>query len=347
MNRTNRPENLNSSNAKPLTGFDNARMLLSDNKGAVTAIGIVAVFLALYRVGSGIPIGSFQVTILSNGGLPLSFATLGLAFVVISGGIDLSIGSIVSLTNVIATSLLTGKYPHDLGIIAILLLVGFITGLINGLFVAVVRVPSFIVTLAALFIWSGCSLLILEQPGGFIPDNFASVFSGHVGTTPVPMALVWLLAVLVGLYFLRRTKFYTDIFAIGSSEEAAFRSGVRVSVVKSLVYAVAGLCYAISGIFLSAQTTGGDPNIGNSYLLVTFAALVVGGTPFGGGRGTFVGALFGGYIMSLIDNLLLSFNVSSFAIDVVRGLIVILAVSMSSAGPEITALWRRLIVRRS
>lgn len=330
-----------------VTVFGNVWRLIGDNRGAATSFAIVVLFLVLYRVGSGIPLEEFQITMLSNGGLPLSFATLGLAFVVISGGIDLSIGSIVSLTNVIAASLLTGNYPHDFIVIILLLLVGFVAGLINGLFVALVGLPPFIVTLAALFIWSGCSLLILEQPGGFIPDNFATVFSGQVGASSVPWALVWLALVLIGLTLLSRTKFCAYIFAIGSSEDSAFRSGVRVRVVKLLVYAIAGMCYATAGIFLSAQTTGGDANIGNAYLLVTFAALVVGGTPFGGGKGSFVGAMFGGYIMSLIDNLLLSFNVSSFAIDVVRGVIVILVVSMSATGEEIASAFRKLTSRRS
>lgn len=329
------------------TVFGNVWRLIDDNRGAATSFAIVVLFLVLYRVGSGIPLEEFQITMLSNGGLPLSFATLGLAFVVISGGIDLSIGSIVSLTNVIAASLLTGSYPHDLFVIVLLLLVGFAAGLINGLFVAFAGLPPFIVTLAALFIWSGCSLLILEQPGGYIPDNFATVFSGQVGASSLPWALVWLALVLIGLTLLGRTKFCAHIFAIGSSEELAFKSGVRVGIVKVLVYAIAGMCYATAGIFLSAQTTGGDANIGNAYLLVTFAALVVGGTPFGGGKGSFVGAMFGGYIMSLIDNLLLSFNVSSFAIDVVRGVIVILVVSMSATGEEIASAFRKLTSRRS
>lgn len=329
------------------TGLRLLRRWVADNREALTALAIIVVFLALYRIGGGVPFGSFQITMLSNGGLPLAFATLGLAFVVISGGIDLSIGSIVSLTNVIAASLLTGNYPHDLLIIVLLLAVGFVAGLINGAFVAFLKVPPFIVTLAALFVWSGCSLLILEQPGGYIPDNFATLFSGNVGASPVPWALVWLAIVLIGLGFLRRTQFYAHIFAVGSSEEAAFKSGVRVSLVKMLVYGVAGLCYAMAGIILSAKTTGGDANIGNPFLLVTFAALVVGGTPFTGGRGSLVGALLGGYIMSLIDNLLLSFNVSSFAIDVVRGVIVIVVVSLSSAGKEITSVMRKWTMWRA
>ena len=299
---------------------------VSHNKGITISIVILTVMLIIYTWNSNFSLSFFQVKNLLNGGMALSLATIGETLSVLSGGLDLSVGAVVSMTNVLAATMLTGVYPADIGVIFFLLLLGGIAGGINGFLIFFVRLPSFIVTLASMFIIGGLNLLILPQPGGFIPDNFADTLSGTLAGR-IPMAGLWLVLVALAVIVFQKTKLYDDIRAIGSDDERAYLSGINIKLVGLIAYALGGVFYALAGLFISACATGGDPRIGEPFLLLAFAAVVLGGTPFGGGRGKLLGGIFGAYILTTLDSIMLSLRITSFMTEIVRGVILIIAVA--------------------
>jgi ribose transport system permease protein len=294
------------------------------NSGALVSGVLLVVLLAIYQVQAGKILSPIQIQILLNGALALVWAALGLTFVVVAGGFDLSIGSLMSLANVLAATFLAGTATDPLVVVAILV-IGGLAGLLNGFLIAVVRIQSIIVTLAAMFIWSGVALLIMPQPAGNIPGYFSDVVGGTLAGG-IPVALVWLVAILLAIAFFRQSSAWSVLFAVGGDEVSARRSGVRVTRARLLAYAAAGVCYALAGLFLSAQSTGGDANIGNPFLLTTFAAVILGGTQLGGGRGTFLGSIFGAFVVATLGSVLLSLGVTSYWTDVFQGTVLILAV---------------------
>ncbi len=308
------------------------RLFIKHNQGVIISSTAVLILLVIYMLKSGRLLTPFQAKVMVNGGMALAFASVGVSIVVITGGFDASVGSIIGLVNVLAATTLLGTFPHDIFILLGLLLVGVCAGLLNGLLVAVGRIQSIIVTLAMMFVWTGVSLLILNKPGGFIPTWFAKFFEGTI-FDKFPIAVLWLILLFIVLSIFRHTHLFTTIYAIGSDEQSALRSGINVVGTKVIAFSLAGLCYAISGLFLSAQTTSGDPNIGDPFLLTAFTAVVVGGTQFGGGRGSLIGSIFGAYIVTLLDSVLLSMGVTSYYTDIVQGSLLVLAVAVGTVIP--------------
>jgi ribose transport system permease protein len=296
---------------------------VSRNQGAIIAGVILFVLLVVYQAQAGKILSPIQIRILLNGALALVWASIGLTFVVVAGGFDLSVGSLMSLANVLAATLLAGTVG-DPFVIAAILVVGGLAGLANGVLIAVVRIQSIIVTLSAMFIWSGVALLIMPQPGGVIPGYLSDLTGGSLGS--IPVAVIWVAAIAGAIAVFRQSSAWNVLFSLGGDEVGARRSGVRVTRSKLLAYTAAGVCYAIAGLFLSAQSTGGDANIGNPFLLTAFAAVVLGGTPLGGGRGTFVGTVLGALVVATLGSVLLSLGVTSYWTDVVQGAVLILAV---------------------
>lgn len=293
------------------------------NQGALIAALILVALLLVYQFQAGRVLSVVQIRILLNGALALVWAALGLTFVVVAGGFDLSVGSVMSIANVLAATLLAGT-AADPAIAVAILAVGALAGFANGFLIAVVRIQSIIVTLATMFIWSGVALLLMPQPGGSIPRWLADATGGSAGGFPV--SAVWLVAILAAIALLRQTSAWSVLFAIGGDEVGSRRSGVRVTRAKLAAYTAAGACYAAAGLFLSAQTTGGDANIGTPFLLTAFAAVILGGTPLGGGRGTFVGSVIGALVVAMLGSVLLSLGVTSYWTDVVQGAVLIAAV---------------------
>lgn len=311
--------------ARPRTSGGLGRFV-ARNQGALVSGVLLVVLLAIYQAQAGKILSPIQIRILLNGALALVWAALGLTFVVVAGGFDLSIGSLMSLANVLAATLLAGTATDPLVVVAILAL-GGLTGLANGLLIAVARIQSIIVTLAAMFIWYGVALLIMPQPGGVIPGYLSDLVGGTLDGG-IPIALVWLVAILFAIAVFRQSSAWSVLFAMGGDEVSARRSGVRVTRARLLAYVAAGVCYALAGLFLSAQSTGGDANIGSPFLVTTFAAVVLGGTPLGGGHGTFLGSIFGAFVVATLGSVLLSLGITSYWTDVVQGTVLILAVAV-------------------
>jgi ribose transport system ATP-binding protein len=271
---------------------------------------------------------SFDAQSLAMAALPLACAAAAQAIVVISGGIDLSIGSVMAVANVLAARTMNeASFGESLWLALAILAAGAAIGAVNGLLVIVSRVPDVIVTLTSGFIWGGVALLILEKPGGGAPLEFANLGTGSLITEWLSNSLV-LLVVSVALVWIpvRMSRTGLRIYATGSDKIAAFRSGVNVEVARLMAYVLGGLFSAIGGLGLTMTTGIGSPHAGVLYTLSGLAAVVIGGVSLTGGRGGVVGPVIAAFVLTLIPADLIFLNIDPNFGQVIQGTLIVLVV---------------------
>lgn len=250
----------------------------------------------------------------------------GMTYVIISDGIDLSVGSTIALAGVLAANFAhPDQYPLLLPI-AVALGVGILVGLINGVIIAYTGIPAFIVTLGMCQIARGAAFIYTD---GFsvidLSESFKFVGQGTLLGIPFPVYLL-LFCGIVAYICLHRTKFGRHIYAVGGNEGAARVSGINVRKTRILVYTICGLCAGIVSLILTARTNSANPNAADGYELDAIAAAVIGGTSMSGGKGLILGTITGALIIGIMNNGLDLFNISSYAQQVVKGAIIIGAV---------------------
>jgi ribose transport system permease protein len=295
--------------------------------GLIGLLAALLVFTKLIQPSYGV--GGIQGLAISV--LPLALAAVAQAIVVISGGIDLSIGAMMALTSVTAAVLMDDQ-PEAFGIVAVLLVLalGLVLGGVNGLLVVVTRVPDIVVTLAMSFVWAGCALLVLQRPGGGSADWLNDLVTGPFLNEWIPRAAIVLLLVVGAIWLpLRRSRLGLSFYAIGSDRLAAFRSGVPVSRTRFLAYVVMGLFAALGGLSLTANTGIGTP-VPGPYTLLSVAAIVLGGVSLAGGRGGVFGPIVAVVILQLVRTDLTFLNVNTNLATVLQGLILIGVVAVGS-----------------
>jgi ribose/xylose/arabinose/galactoside ABC-type transport system permease subunit len=255
---------------------------------------------------------------------PLALISIGQTFVIINGGIDLTVGALMALTSVCAAlaMLAWGFVP---GVVAGLAL-GTAVGAVNGVLVARTPIPPFIVTLGALSMARGAAFTISGgQPISGLPTPLLWLGSGAIGPVPVPAAVA-LAVFLIFHIVLTRTRFGLYTVAIGGNEEATRLSGVPTGWYKGMAYVVSGVLAATAGLILTARTFSGQPTIGESQELYAIASVVIGGTRLGGGEGSLARTFLGVLVIAILGNGLNLLNVSSFIQMILIGLIIVLAV---------------------
>jgi len=322
--------------AEPSLG-DALTLRLRRNAWTIGLFVLLGVMLLLTRVIQP-DYGGAGVDALARAALPVAFAAVAQAVVVIAGGIDLSVGSMMALTNVAAATMMAGA-SEEFGVVAVVatLLLGTLLGLANGVLVVVTRVPDIVVTLAMSFVWAGVALLVMNTPGGGAADWLKTLPNGGLFTDWLPKGLVVLL-VAVGLVWLplRRSRAGLAIYAVGSDQLAAFRSGVGIARTKVLAYALTGLFCGMGGLALSMSTGIGTPTPG-PYTLLSVAAIVLGGVSLAGGRGGLLGCIVAVYVLRLVRTDLTFLRVDPNYTTVVEGLIMVVVVMVGA----IMALRRR------
>jgi len=264
---------------------------------------------------------------------PLVLAALAQTFVILTGGIDLSIGSIISLTNVVSASLFClNKLEYITMVLFIVPLLGLATGLINGFIITKGEFSPLIVTLATGAIWQGVALIIMPIPGGEVDLSISRTLTGKIfNLIPFPL-LIFLFFIFISYFILKKTEFGRSIYALGGNETIAYESGIACKKIKFMAYGVSGVLGAFTGIFLSAWIFSGDPLVGSPYILNSIAVAVIGGTSLSGGKGGVLGIIGGAYIFLLISNILNLWGISTFYQYVVKGLIIIFALIISAGG---------------
>ncbi|HVH02612.1 MAG TPA: ABC transporter permease [Amaricoccus sp.] len=292
-------------------------------------LGLLALFLGLLvatrAIQPGYGAGDFGS--LARAVLPYAFAVAAQTVVVIAGGIDLSVASMMALTSVTAARAMQGASDETaLLVVVLVLLLGFGLGALNGLLIVLTRVPDIVVTLAMLFVYQGAALIVLPSPGGAAAGWLKALIAGDVGVAWLPRALVVLAVCLAAVWIpLRRSRLGLSIYAIGSSELAAFRSGVPVARTRIAAYAIAGLFAALGGLSLTASTGIGAP-IPGPYLLASVAAVVLGGVTLGGGRGGLLGPIVAVFILRLVRTDLTLLAVDPNVTSIIEGTIMVVVV---------------------
>ena len=294
----------------------------------VSLAALLAVLLALTKIIQP-GFGASGIESLARAALPFGFATAGMAVVIIAGGIDLSVASMIAVCAV-TTAVLMERMAGVPALI-IVLLAGAAMGAINGALIILTKVPDIVVTLAMLFVWEGVALLILSSPGGATANWLEGAIRGSFIFSWLPKAFL-IIAIVSALLWgpLQRTKMGLSIYAIGSDELAAFRSGISIGRTKVAAYAICGLFCAFGGLSLAALTGIGEP-VPGPYLMASIAAVVLGGVVLGGGKGGLLGPLIAVFVLRIIRTLLTLMAVDPNVTTIVEGVIMVGVVMLGTA----------------
>lgn len=296
--------------------------------GAVLAVIVYLLMYFLYGWSEPDAFSAYSVTNLMNNAAPLALAAAGQTLVVLSKGFDLSLVGVISIANV-----LTAVFPFEGPLGACLSLVmcigvGALIGLINGYLVACHGIQSIAATLGTMIVSQGIALLLLPVPGGSVSEFISDTLTDSLwqvlpisGLFLTVFALIWLV--------IKRTDTGTAIYAIGADETAAALSGIPVRWTRCKAFIWAGCFYGAAGFMLSAQTSTGDPNSGQPFLLLSFAAVALGGTSLSGGRGGAFGSMVGAAVLLLMQKMLFALGVSSFYIGFFQGVLLIVSIICS------------------
>lgn len=259
----------------------------------------------------------------------IAIPAIGMTFVILTGGIDLSIGSVAAFVGVIVSLMLKKEVNMALVLFAGLGL-GSLIGAVTGLTITKQRVPPFIATLSTMAIFRGATMVITEgKPVTGLGDAFAFLGTGYLGPIPFPVCL-WGILFILGWFILSRTRLGEYIYAVGGNEEAAYLSGIYVHRVKTFAYISSGLLSAIAGIIIASRLDSAQPVAGQGMEMDAIAAVILGGTSLSGGRGYLYGTVIGALIIGVLNNGLNLLGISSFYQQLVKGAVILIAVLLDS-----------------
>jgi ribose transport system permease protein len=258
--------------------------------------------------------------------LPLALAAVGQTIVMLTGGIDLSIGGTISLINSLEAIKMTNN-PINIILFTIgMCLLGMLLGAINGLIIVKIRLQPFIATLITWSIYGGLALWVLPTDRGNVPQKFIDVLLARPAGIPLSFIIIIILA--VWWLYLQRTRLGKYILAVGSDEKSAYLNGVNVNMVKILAYSLSGLFASFAGIYRTAQVASGSPTAGNGFILTSAAAVIIGGTSLAGGRGTIIGSIVGAFILKIIGDILVFAGISSNWVSLFQGFLLIVIIAI-------------------
>ncbi|MCX6150932.1 MAG: ribose ABC transporter permease [Ignavibacteriales bacterium] len=258
---------------------------------------------------------------------------VGMTFVILTGGIDLSVGSLVALAGIVATTIIKLNISASpllllAGALIVALLFGFLSGASAGLFITKFKVTPFIITLALMTIWRGAAFVYTDgRPVWGLPELFSVLGGGRFIGIPIP-SIIMIIIFVIAHIVLTKTRFGRYVYAVGGNAEAARLVGIKTNNILIAVYSICGVLSALSGILLASRMNSGQPNAGMMYELDVIAAVVVGGTSLNGGRGTILGTFFGAMLIAILRNGLNLLNVNSYVQQVIVGVVILLAVLM-------------------
>ncbi|MGB6431791.1 MAG: ABC transporter permease [Candidatus Acidiferrales bacterium] len=309
------------------------------------AVVALVLLLLLFSISTSTFLTANNLTILAKHVAITAILAIGMTFVVITGGIDLSVGSVAGLAGMVAGALLTrgllfsgthgAVYPGVATVIVLSLLVGALVGLLNGLLVVRFGVAPFIATLGTLYIARGAALLISN--GATFPNlggdparhNTGFLVLGQAAFLNIPLP-VWIMIALaiVASVVADKTPFGRHVYAVGGNERAALLSGIRVGRVKIVSYVISTVCAAMVGLIIASQLEAAHPATGESFELNAIAAVVLGGTSLMGGRGSVFGSLAGAFVIGVLADGMVMLGISEFWQMVIKGVVIVLAVAV-------------------
>ena len=291
--------------------------------GAIPSGLALFVVMFFYWIQQPLILSDFGVAGLFNQSVALTIAAIAQTLVVVSGAIDLSVGSLIGLTACFAATYMGDSVVTAVGIILATLLLGAVAGSLNGVLVAHGKLEPLIATLTTSFVFQGVSLILRPTPGGSVAPWFSSALTGSFGYFP---ASACLLAVCLLVFWLpvMRSALGREIEAVGNNEQNAYLSGLSPKRAKIAAYSFSGLLSSAAGLFLVAQTGSGDAALGQVYTLNSIACVVLGGISLRGGKGSVFGPVLSAFLLSIIVSALLAWGISAFWQNLVQGSILVL-----------------------
>lgn len=258
-----------------------------------------------------------------------SIIAAGMTFVILTGGIDLSVGSVLAFCGAISAFLISKDLPLSVVLVSTLL-TGAVIGLVTGTIISRGHVQAFIATLVTMTIMRGATLVFtdgkpINASTGIASEVFAWLGGGYILGIPVPVYLM-ILAYALGWYILHQTRFGRYIYALGGNEEAARLSGLATGKLKTVVYGISGFLAALAGVIMTSRLSSAQPTAGSGYELDAIAAVVLGGTSLAGGSGRIMGTIIGALIIGILNNALNLMNVSSYYQMIAKGAVILIAV---------------------
>lgn len=303
-----------------------AFMFLKENMGIIIALlALCTLFSVLPQTSSSFLTSKNIFNILRQISINMLIAC-AMTMVIILGGIDLSVGSIIALSGVIAAGCVS-RYNLSIFIALIAgILVGVLIGIFNGLLISKTTIPSFIVTLATMNIARGLAKVYTGgSPVRVVTKEWQFIGGGYIGVIPVPV-IIMIVVIIISSILMSRTKLGRHIYAVGGNAQAAKFSGIKVERVRFIVHVYTGIMAGLAGIILASRMYSGQPTAGEGAEMDAIAAVVVGGTSMSGGSGKIGGTIIGALIIGVLNNGLNLMNVNSFWQDVVKGVVILLAV---------------------
>ncbi len=302
------------------------RWALSRANAPILLTGFI-LLLAIFFVPKFGSIGNIRNVLVQS--VPLLLTAVGQTLVIITAGIDLSIGEMVTLSTIIASSVMTLGYVGIPGALAACLLAGVLVGSANALMVNRLNLPPFLATLATMFCLQGVNLYLRPVPGGAVLPEFRTITTFQISSIPLTPIVV-LLVMGAFAYHFSRARFGLQAYSVGADENRAMLSGVAVHRIKFVVYLAASILASLAGLFLAARTGSGDARIGGTYVFDSITATVLGGASLAGGLGTIWGALASGFVLAMLSNILNLLGVITYWQWIIRGAILVLAVAIYS-----------------
>ena len=309
-----------------------ARFWLAAHRGGLAAAALYVAMFSLFVAENPAGLTAGIANTAANSGALLALVAMAQTIPVLTAGLDLSVGSVFVMTNCLGSHVIAGA-PHQIaiGVVAVLAS-GVAAGALNGAVVVFGRLQPIIATLATGAMYHGVALWLRPAPGGEVDERFAELMTSSLGDV-VPVSLV-VLAGVVGVVWIpyRRSVLGRAAYAIGSSEHAAYVSGVPVARGKLAAYVLAGLLAAVAGLLLTCVTMSGEANavLGGSYTLSSIAAVVIGGTSLAGGSGTAIASIFGAFVLRTIGDLLFVFEIDPLLQQLFLGVVLLVAVSLGA-----------------
>jgi ribose transport system permease protein len=309
------------------------RYRLAEQRGTLVGLVIFLVMFTIYVMNHPVGLTANVAQTAANKGVLLAFVAMAQALVVITAGIDLSVGMIFVFTNCLASWIVAGSPFHTALGVAGVLLAGMACGAINGALVIYGRLQPIVATIATAAVYFGLALLLRPFPGGSVNEDLADLFTGRTGIVPNSLVALLVIVLVVWVPFSRSVA-GRAAYAAGSSEAAAYMSGVPIRRGKLAAYTLAGLFAGMAGLFLTFFTYTGEAAYasGNAYTLWSIAAVVLGGVSLYGGRGSVIGAIFGSFAARTTGDMLFVFNIDPLWQPLLQGVVLLLVVSVGALG---------------
>jgi ribose transport system permease protein len=316
----------------PMVQGGDWRYRIGEHRGTLLALAVFVLMFVIYTSNHPAGFSADVVTTAANKGVLLALVAVAQTFVVLTAGIDLSVGMIFVLCNCVASYIVIGSpFMTFLGIIGVLL-TGLACGALNGLIVIYGRLQPIVTTIATGAVFFGLALLLRPQPGGDVNEDLADFLTNQLpGGIPASAVALVIIMLVIWVPF-RKSMLGRVVYAVGSSEPAAYMSGLHIRRAKFAAYALSGLLCALGGIFITFVTYTGEASSGNanSYTLNSIAAVVLGGVSLFGGRGSAVGAIFGALIFRTIGDLLFVFDLDPLWQPLFLGIVLLISVCLGS-----------------